>query len=318
MTGDGTNDAPALKESHVGLSMGRTGTEVAKEASDIVILDDNFKSIVKSVLWGRSVFNNIRKFLQFQITINFVALNLAFIAALVSTFTERDGLPLNVLQLLWVNLIMDSMAALALATEDPTPELLLAKPNGPDEPLINKKMWKHIVTQGLFQLKVLLVLLYGLPEMDKYHIVDCGDEPKAADVCADVNNCPNWSAIHAAYDACEDLKEDNERRVNSVVFNTFIIMQLFNQLNARKINDEVNVFQGVADSKIFLYVVVGIACSQVLIMETPVNTFFKVDSHQNGVEWAIAVVAGFCSWPVAALVKLLTAGPTTKVAPATE
>ena len=123
----------AYRESDVGLAMGKSGTEVAKEASDIVILDDNFSSIVKSVLWGRNVFNSIRKFLQFQLTVNFVALCEAFIAAV----TQR-GTPLNVMQLLWVNLVMDSFAALALATELPHQRLLDQPPYGRSEPLINK------------------------------------------------------------------------------------------------------------------------------------------------------------------------------------
>jgi Ca2+-transporting ATPase len=146
VTGDGTNDGPALKESDVGLAMGIAGTEVAKEAADIIILDDNFSSIVKSVLWGRSVFNNIRKFLQFQLTVNTSALIICFIGAVVGMLE-----PLNVLQLLWVNLIMDTMGALALATETPSLALLDDPPHGHEEPLINRSMWRHIMVQGMFQ-----------------------------------------------------------------------------------------------------------------------------------------------------------------------
>jgi Ca2+-transporting ATPase len=142
VTGDGANDGPALSQAHVGFSMGLTGTEIAKQASAIVLLDDNFKSIVQACVWGRNVFDSIRKFLQFQLTVNIVAVSLAFIGSLSSV---EGTSPLKPVQLLWVNLIMDTMAALALSTEPPSPDLLQRPPNGLNEPLITSLMWKNII-----------------------------------------------------------------------------------------------------------------------------------------------------------------------------
>lgn len=161
VTGDGTNDAPALRVADVGLSMGMCGTEAAKEASDIIILDDNFSSIVKAVLWGRAVYDNIRKFLQFQLTVNIVALVVTFVCALYGIEP-----PLNAVMMLWVNLIMDTMGALALGTEAPTEELLCRSPYKRTSSLISTVLWRNILMQSVFQLVLMgYLLVYGATEV---------------------------------------------------------------------------------------------------------------------------------------------------------
>ncbi|CAI5972558.1 unnamed protein product, partial [Closterium sp. NIES-64] len=262
VTGDGTNDAPALYEADIGLSMGLSGTEVAKESSDIVILDDNFASIVRVVRWGRSVFASIQKYIQFQLTVNICALTLNFITAL------TDGsVPLTTVQLLWVNLIMNTLGALALATEPPTSDLLEQPPVGRTAPLITNIMWRNIFTQAAFQLTVLLVFNYG-----GISLLGIG--------------------------GVSNPKQLN----NTIIFNTFVFCQLFNEINARRPN-KFNVFERLHRSPIFIAVLCFSVTFQALVIE--VFQSFAGTTSLSWNQWLLCIGIGAISLPLAFVAKFI-------------
>ncbi|PON75415.1 P-type ATPase [Trema orientale] len=264
VTGDGTNDAPALHEADIGLAMGIQGTEVAKESSDIIILDDNFASVVKVVRWGRSVYANIQKFIQFQLTVNVAALIINVVAAVSS-----GDVPLNAVQLLWVNLIMDTLGALALATEPPTDHLMHRPPVGRKEPLITNIMWRNLLIQAFYQVTVLLVLNFG-----------------------------GRSILNLEHDS----KEHANKVKNTLIFNAFVLCQIFNEFNARK-PDEYNIFKGISKNYLFIGIVGITLILQIIIIEF-LGKFTKT-VRLNWKHWLISVVIGFISWPLAIVGKMI-------------
>ncbi|KAF3452696.1 hypothetical protein FNV43_RR03129 [Rhamnella rubrinervis] len=262
VTGDRANDAPALNEADVGHAMGIQGTEVAKESSDIIILDDNFASVVKVVRWGRSVYANIQKFIQFQLTVNVVALVINTVAAV----SSGDVL-LNAVQLLWVNIVTDTLGALALATEPPAHHLMHRPPVGRREPLITNIMWRNLLVQAFYQVTVLLIL-----------------------------NFRGRSLLNLEHDA-----EVHAKRVkNTLIFNAFVLCQIFNEFNARK-PDEYNIFKGITKNYLFMGIVAITLVLQIIIIEF----LGKFTVRLNSKQWLISAIIGFMSWPLAVVGKLL-------------
>lgn len=261
VTGDGTNDAPALHESDIGLAMGIAGTEVAKENADVIIMDDNFATIVNVARWGRSVYINIQKFVQFQLTVNVVALMLNFVSACVS-----GSAPLTAVQLLWVNMIMDTLGALALATEPPNDRLMQRPPIGRGVNFITRIMWRNIIAQSIYQLVFLMVFEFAGKQILQL-------------------NGP-----------------DAESTLNTFIFNTFVFCQVFNEINSRDM-EKINVFRGMFQSWVFIAVMVATVVFQVIIIEF-LGTFASTVPLSWKL-WLYSIVIGAASMIVAVITKFI-------------
>lgn len=283
VTGDGTNDAPALKLADVGFSMGVSGTEVAREASDIVLMTDDFASIVDAIKWGRTIGNSIKKFVQFQLTVNVTAVVLTFWTSVVSK--DNDSV-LTAVQLLWVNLIMDTLAALALATDKPDDDVLDSKPTGRNDTMIDVNMWKMILGVSSVQLLVTLGLYYHGGEL--------------------FYGKPIW-----------DLTGRERKTISALNFNTFVWMQVMALFVSRKLNEcqnertlrsrltraNIGFFQGLNRNWYFLAIVGVISVGQVLIMEFGGYAFST--TPQSGAMWMCALLGGMLMIPLGAVLRLV-------------
>ncbi|KAG9075178.1 hypothetical protein FS749_013176 [Ceratobasidium sp. UAMH 11750] len=248
--------------------MGIAGTEIAKEASDIILMDDNFASIVSAIMWGRCVNDSVRKFLQFQVSVNITAVLITFISAVSS---DEEESVLTAVQLLWINIIMDTFAALALATDPAAPELLNRMPDRKTAPLFSVDMGKMIIGQSIYQTFIILLFHFAGAKFWGY------------------------------------TTEKEAAELSTMVFNTFVFCQIFNSINCRSLTQDKNIFRGLSKNWYFIGITLIEVAIQILIVFFG-GAAFQVTS-MNGRDWGMSIALGFVSIPLGFLIRCIPTPP---------
>ena len=326
VTGDGTNDAPALSKSDVGFAM-FAGTDIAKAASDIIIMDNNFSSLITAIIYGRNIYDNIRKFLQFQLSTSCCACILVFVCACIGAKS-----PLSSIQMLWINLIMDSLGSLALANEPPYEDLLRRPPTKKNEFIINGKMAKHIILQSVTQI-LILVLLYqyapnfieednlvrkaenriikfcyeDYPGKDPKYIINGMRSKWTSDIKIKNDSQPYCGEYKDSLDYAFDIyfQSNSGTTHMAIIYNIFIFYILFNQLNCRIIDDSLNIFERIHKSIFFIIIIIVEVILQIIIIFVGNISFQIVKEGLSAKQWGICIGFSAISFVISIIGKFI-------------